>query len=854
VKLRLPASWKGWVGAAGVLVAIALAFVVGTLVSSRDGAPSASESATTSSSAPTSTLPEIDLEVRVDTSIEPGVATVPPLEEGGDPRPVGRLVTEDGTSSDFVIGEFVVVVPNQEAIDELRRRPDVEVVDVDDDPDAAPEDGIDVLVKAVDIDSVDSSTAAWALDEIDPELSGVLTVDSEQTAATPVILSRLWNETDYDFILNHVPTFHDVDDGQLLEAMQDELNAFEWPFVQSTAAQEIGLDTAWQMLYHHNKTQNRVTVLVIDKGFVRNGDFPENARIRKGDWGPDENWLCTNDTPCPYHGTQVALTIAGQHDNLWGTAGVAAPFVHLVVMPAQGSTYDTLKQAKKVIKEENVDIVNMSYGSVATVRPGLTQWYNDRTFRLMRERHGTVAFASAGNEGINVDATSELYLPCASDEVICVGGMGVDTTEKHDGSNYGTQSDNRSVEIYGPFCTFGYIDPSDTTTGDVKQICGTSFSSPFVAGVAALLRVADPDISPGEIKDILYSTAHIGDLGPLATGHRRRIDAHMAVAAALGVTWTPPMVTIEAGGGSYPVDEVISFSGSATSYTGESVPLRWHSSIDGWLNDFPSMTPVGAVLSSGEHLIQATAIDRRGLSSVAAVNVTIENEPPVVTIVNPSDGATIYEGTALNMVAYTHDPDPFINEALAEESVIWTISDQATGSTVWESDGHVLVTALNPGDYTITLSGTDQHGASETDSVEITVLELEPGWQPPVATIMEPANDSSLGVSNNDVTVDLRGRARGVDGGLLSGTGFRWTATSDTGHVIEICTGSGVPGQGSGGGFTIPVDCEETSVDLGLAPGAVGRTVWAVKLEAFYPQSSVPVEAIRHIEVTFAAS
>ncbi len=834
-------------GAISLIAAFVIGMMLGDTTPSSTTVPEAGDS-TTSTPETSTTLPDIDLEVVVDTNINPAVPEIPGFGGEGPPRPVGRTITPEGLASDFVIGEAIIEVPDQAALDELAERTDIEIVDFDVDEEF-PEDGFDVLVRATNIEALDHTVAAWGFEAVDPTLAGTLLASSEETAATGVILGRLWNETGHTLGLNYVPIGHDVEEGKLLEAFQDDLNAFNWTFVNSLATQAIGLDTAWQMLDFHGKHQNRVTVLVIDNGFVQNPDFPANARIRKGGWGADDDWTCTNDNPCPYHGTQVALTVAGQHDNLWGTAGVAGPWIQLIVMPTQGGTYSTMKEAREVIKEENVDIVNMSFGTIANTSPDATRRQYDKTFRRARRWNETVAFASAGNDGINVDTTSNPYLPCASGRVVCVGGMGVDETERHDGSNFGTQADSNSVEIYGPMCTYVYEDPSDVSNGDIGRGCGTSYASPFVAGVAALLRVADPSISASGIVDTLYQTAHLGGLGPGVGGNQRRIDAHMAVASALGVTWTPPTISISTEGGTFPVDEVISLSASASSYVGEPVAIRWHSNIDGFLNDFPSLASIGANLSPGDHLIQATAVDRRGLSSTDAINIKIDNKPPIVTIINPEDGLAIYEGAALSMVAYTHDPDIFVNAALPDEAVEWSITE--AGSEVWSGTGHSLITALDPGTYEITLTGTDLHGTSRSDSVTIDVLPLPPGAVPPSASIIKPNADMSVGIGANTINIELTGLAKGTDGSTISGRRFRWTATADTGYSFEICTGSNFPGTGGGGGFAIVNDCKNTEVDLGLAPGAVGRTVWSVKMTAV-DNSGVAVEAIRRIEVTFA--
>lgn len=848
------AAHRRWLILGGLLALLLVAAGIIVVVSSSgDASVEASNTTTstteapTSTPAPTSTIPDVDLEVVIDLTLRPVVSEIPGVAEGDPPRKVGRSVAPDGSVSDFVVGEAIVVVPDLDAVEALRADPNVEVIDFDYDPDADPEDGIDVLVRGRDLAALHPDEAAYRFAMVDPALTGTMTVDSPETAATGIILGRLYNDVSTDVGLNYVPVGANIDEGQLLEGLESQLNAFEWPYVSSTAPQGIGLDTAWQMLDFFGKQQNRVTVLVIDRGFIESPDLPENARMRKGDWGADPTSVCSGGNECPYHGTQVSLTIAGLHDNLWGTAGVAGPWVQIISMRYLGSTYDTMKAVREVIKDEHPDIVNMSFGLRANTNPGATQRQYDKTFRRAERWSETVAFASAGNDGEDVDAGAR-YLPCASGYVVCVGGMGVDTTERADGSNYGTKTGTHSVQIYGPFCTYGYADPA-ANDGRAGQVCGTSFSSPFVAGVAALLRVANPDISADEIRSTLFDTAHLGGLGPFVTGDVRRIDAHMAVASALGVVWTPPVVDITTASGSFPVDEVISLSGTAASYVGEPLPLTWWSNIDGQLNTNPQLGSIGANLSPGEHLIQATATDRRGLGSTDAITITIENEPPIVQILSPVDGTQIYEGTAVHLAAYTHDPDIYVNEALAEDHVHWQIK-QGT-NVVWEADGHVVSTALNPGSYEIVLTGTDLHGASRSDTVELLVNPLPPGWQPPSASIIKPTSDVDAGVGGGTNGYDLQGLAKGVDGNTISGTRFKWTATADNGYAFDICIGSSFPGQGGGGGFAVIKDCKTAHVDLGIAPGAVGRTKWTITLTAV-DAKGVPVEAIRIIQLTFA--
>jgi len=79
-----------------------------------------------------------------------------------------------------------------------------------------------------------------------------------------------------------------------------------------------------------------------------------------------------------------------------------------------------------------------------------------------------------------------------------------------------------------------------TRTPSVLPLSGTSFSAPYVTGVAALLLSVDPDLTPDEIEAVLEATAT--DLGP-----RGRDDD-----AGLGLVDPAAAVGLVAGGGPLP--------------------------------------------------------------------------------------------------------------------------------------------------------------------------------------------------------------------------------------------------------------------------------------------------------------
>jgi subtilisin family serine protease len=128
--------------------------------------------------------------------------------------------------------------------------------------------------------------------------------------------------------------------------------------------------------------------------------------------------------------------------------------------------------------------------------------------------------ASSGNDNKNVDAQDcfivcweeKWWTPCENAGVFCVGALGHDSIGRADYSNYGKAGGG--VDLFAPGTVLVGFDPA-TTTGlpgrfPVHSVQGTSFASPYLAGVAALVRAADPGLSAGSVESILKSTATRG--------------------------------------------------------------------------------------------------------------------------------------------------------------------------------------------------------------------------------------------------------------------------------------------------------------------------------------------------------
>ena len=113
---------------------------------------------------------------------------------------------------------------------------------------------------------------------------------------------------------------------------------------------------------------------------------------------------------------------------------------------------------------------------------------------------------ASGNDNQDVDKTpqfpNDTYLDgSTTDNVISVGASGPknDTTLAATFSNYG----KNNVDIFSPGVKVTSVDmDAEFNTAD-----GTSFSSPIVAGVAALILEYYPDLSASQVKHAILESA-----------------------------------------------------------------------------------------------------------------------------------------------------------------------------------------------------------------------------------------------------------------------------------------------------------------------------------------------------------
>ena len=289
-----------------------------------------------------------------------------------------------------------------------------------------------------------------------------------------------------------------------------------------------------------------VTVAVLDSGVATNTDLADSRIVGWKDF--------VNDRHEPYddagHGTFVAGLIAGD-----GTASLplenggsatvqfrgVAPAANIVGIKVldevgQGRTSTMIAGITWAIAHKsdyNIRVLNISIGG----NP-VSSFTRDPVDQAVEAawRNGITVVCAAGNEGdfgsggilspgndpfvITVGATDTRQSADVSDDAVAsyssVGPTLFDEVAKPDlvapGNHivslraFGSYIDTNFSTNQVPVANFAPMAPADTVTSYLT-LSGTSASTPLVAGAAALIIGADPNLTPNDVKVRLMGTA-----------------------------------------------------------------------------------------------------------------------------------------------------------------------------------------------------------------------------------------------------------------------------------------------------------------------------------------------------------
>lgn len=254
-----------------------------------------------------------------------------------------------------------------------------------------------------------------------------------------------------------------------------------------------GIRDAWQTTRGAG-----VTIAIIDTGV---GKVPATfGEAVTG--GTDVSGIGTPDgrTPLgvidPDHGSWVASLAAGR-GNADGTGMVGvAPEANLLAISVgfgAAAAVPFVKQIADAMKwavDHGADVINLSFTT------NTLDWDEtwDEAFQYAFE-HDVVVVVAAGNRG---SGTSIVGAPATIPGVLTVGGV----------DQHGTAS----VEASTQGITIGISAPSEgllgvSADGTLAEWSGTSGAAPIVAGVAALVRAAHPDMDAANVINRIIKTA-----------------------------------------------------------------------------------------------------------------------------------------------------------------------------------------------------------------------------------------------------------------------------------------------------------------------------------------------------------
>jgi serine protease len=339
----------------------------------------------------------------------------------------------------------------------------------------------------------------------------------------------------------------------------DPLYTNQWDYFDATAG--LRLPAAWD-----KATGAGINVAVIDTGYRPHADlsgqilpgydFIANTTMAADGNGRDSDasdpgdhtpagacgsGVPAQDEPSSWHGTHVAGTIAAKTNNGVGVAGVAfgakvvparvlgrcggytSDIADAIIWASGGSVSGVPANANKA------RVLNLSLGG-----SGACDATTQNAINSARSR-GAVVVAAAGNSNVNASNAS----PANCQGVIAVAAVGK-SGGKASYSNYGTVVDVAAPGGDGGAGILSTLNAGTSTpaSDNYAYYMGTSMATPHVAGVAALMLSANPNLTPDEVEARLKSSARAFPAACSGCG-TGIVDAAAAVNAAKGTSTSP---------------------------------------------------------------------------------------------------------------------------------------------------------------------------------------------------------------------------------------------------------------------------------------------------------------------------
>ena len=713
----------------------------------------------------------------VDTDLMPLTDSIP-FAGGTETRPVAVVADDEGNRVDFVENEVLVAVATESDIASIAARlggtvlrtvdttidnanptdtPFFALIRVDDPPTATPEELTELIMAT---DGFSESQHRFSSQRGLDLLTAIAT--ESQTMGTSVGANFLLQPAG----LSERST---SESATAISGGGYSADAFALPYMSRGSTQDIGAAEAARLVRDAGRAiTGSVPIGIIDSGFSTTPELTNVLMIPPSALDRRNTSDCSGGNPCPWHGTSVASSAMGAFDDGIGAAGPAAEVGRPLLLAVPGGNL-----------WEILEFIFVTIPAAIATRPGIVNISSSGDIPaglclvgvctaadiISAALHsaGTQIFASAGNDSANVDDEdcfpivnapcweSNYRFPCEAPGVMCIGALAHTATGLSSFSAFGSEQtrESTSVDLYAPGSVWVLDDPDGGTTMAMFT-SGTSFSSPFAASIAALMKAANPALSNDQITDKMIATANING-GPRV---HRWINAYEAVKDALGGN-APPFVRYvgPTGAQAYPLNaSVIPLSCEAD----DDGPLselvaQWSSNRAGVFLTGRPQTSFFATLALGGHAISCTVSDGEYSLTRGPGVISIVNNAPTVSLTYPAADASFFAGQAIPLNAVAIDRNRNLRDVqwrvFGGDDDSLKFSESVSSSTGRDPLGRTIpVNTLEPGEHLITVVATDDIGAVGGDEISVQILE-NPDDIPPSITdpmvVESPLNDSS---------------------------------------------------------------------------------------------------------------
>lgn len=764
-----------------------------------------------------------DYSVKVDSTLSPSQPDVPGFVPG-ERRPLAVFATESGQRLQFIENELVLYGVSEEARNALIERTGATVVRELTEATHGLTGAGDLVLIRVDparLTSADVEEDLAALAKTQKRHAlGHFRISSEAGLRTLAVAAKE-ARAGAKVALNVQGEATAVPD-YTVEALDRPAgvarDAYAWPHLMGGTTLDYDVTGAWSLLYRAAKLGFRIKIAIIDGGFTGGPDTraPAGYSVTTSGVPPfntENPNSCTGGSACPWHGQNVLSVCCALVDDGFGGAGTAGLIAEPITVHMAIETF-TIAESMLLARSAGARIVN---ASLSMRLPDIVEWVAgpiDFAVAMLRT-NGTLVFAAAGNEGANVDShdlcfadycwEDTYYAPCESPGAICVGGMS-DHVARATNSNHGEEQ----VRIYGPYTVLTGPDPVNGGNS-VRWVNGTSGSTPYVAGVAALIWAADPEMSADDVAGRLLSYVHSG---PDYMEDLRWVSARSAVLGVLGATGSAEIVTPADGASvewGLPMNLSARILLETWRYGSATCALRWTTDRSGTIFqrvvtmppsriDMPAElvvndTAPASVLMAGSQTLNLEATCFTDFTRITLNDrhfLVVHNTPPVVSIESPPANATSCLGQAVLLRGNATD----VNEPTGLESSAYEWRSSLDG---FLGVGPARTTStLRVGMHTLTLTVTDKGGLASQATTTITVRGLahpDCSNTPPTAQITSPSDGAWFAVTGREPgggewyrEVDFAGEAsdRETPTGSLQ---LRWTSDVDgvlgTGNTVH---------------------------------------------------------------------